>query len=70
MMRRGGGERASLGEGRFRCRHKSASFDRTLCGCGSMHDYCDDCGAALGCPLDKDWPLQTASDAACHAAYP
>lgn len=35
------------------CPHESASFDRSLCACGWMHDYCDDCGAAIGCELDE-----------------
>jgi hypothetical protein len=36
------------------CKHdRSASFDRSLCACGWMHDYCDDCGSALYCELDR-----------------
>lgn len=34
------------------CGGKSFSFDRSLCACGSMHNYCDDCGTADGCSLD------------------
>ena len=33
------------------------SFDRSLCACDSMHDYCEDCGHALNCPLDDPDPL-------------
>jgi len=40
----GGGEK---------CEHRDTSFSRTLCACGAMHDYCDDCGRALFCPLDE-----------------
>lgn len=29
------------------------NFDRSLCACGSMHDYCNGCGSAYDCPLDK-----------------
>jgi hypothetical protein len=30
-------------------------FDRSLCACGSMHDYCDDCGWPLtGCDSVRD----------------
>jgi hypothetical protein len=49
------------------CEHRSASFDRTLCACGAMHEYCDDCGMALGCSLDESmdstWPQLLASGA-------
>lgn len=32
-------------------------FDRTLCGCGAMHSYCDTCGERDDpCPLDDDPP--------------
>lgn len=30
-----------------RCAHESTHFDRTLCACGAMHTYCDDCGHAI-----------------------
>ena len=29
------------------CVHESQHFDRSLCACGSMHTYCNDCGAQL-----------------------
>jgi hypothetical protein len=28
------------------------SFDRSICACGSMHNYCNQCGAAHECPFD------------------
>ena len=43
------------------CRHESCSFDRSVCACGSMHDYCDECGAAMNCPLDKEPQEQSAA---------
>lgn len=37
------------------CSHESQHFDRSLCGCGTMHTYCNDCGEVLdGCPLDDE----------------
>lgn len=36
------------------CLHASTHFDRSLCACGVMHTYCDDCGAVVdGCSLDE-----------------
>ena len=33
------------------CPHEDTWFDRTLCACGMMHTYCDDCGRVMGwCP--------------------
>ena len=38
------------------CRHEATWFDRSLCACGVMHTYCEDCGLAVdGCDYD---PLQ------------
>lgn len=37
------------------CRHDWTHFDRDLCACGSMHEYCDTCGEALDCALDDPW---------------
>lgn len=36
----------------YNCRHDWTHFSRDYCACGSMHDYCDTCGEALGCELD------------------
>ena len=33
------------------CTHSTTEFDRSICACGSMHDYCRNCGLSLGCPL-------------------
>lgn len=30
-----------------KCVHENAGFDRTVCGCGSMHYYCNTCGKQL-----------------------
>lgn len=30
------------------CDHSEEWFDRTVCACGSMHNYCADCGALVG----------------------
>lgn len=38
----------------YDCRHDWTHFSRTLCECGSMHDYCDTCGEALGCEFNKE----------------
>lgn len=46
------------------CKHESCSFDRSVCACGSMHDYCDECGAAMDCPLDA----QTQEPSAAYEA--
>lgn len=35
------------GTTRSECAHRSTHFDRSLCACGSMHTYCDDCGQAV-----------------------
>lgn len=43
------------------CKHESCSFDRSVCACGSMHDYCDECGAAMDCPLDNEPQEQSAA---------
>lgn len=34
------------------CEHRNVHFDRSLCACGEMHHYCDDCGFPLDCPID------------------
>jgi hypothetical protein len=36
----------------YNCRHDWTHFDKDLCACGSMHEYCDTCGEALDCALD------------------
>lgn len=38
----------------YDCRHDWTHFSRSFCACGSMHDYCDTCGEALGCELNKE----------------
>lgn len=36
------------------CRHTDNHFDRSLCACGAMHFYCNDCGEVLDdCPYDR-----------------
>lgn len=35
------------------CEHHDTHFDRTLCACGAMHEFCNDCGKALFCPWDE-----------------
>lgn len=40
------------GEPVVACAHSSVSFDRSLCACGEMHNYCDDCGRPIGCRLE------------------
>jgi hypothetical protein len=37
------------------CRHDWTHFDRDLCACGSMHEYCDTCNEALDCALDDPY---------------
>lgn len=39
----------------YDCRHDWTHFSRDYCACGSMHDYCDTCGEALGCEFETDW---------------
>ena len=36
------------------CEHRNIHFDRSLCACGAMHNYCDDCGSVLDCELDDE----------------
>lgn len=38
----------------YDCRHDWTHFSRSFCACGSMHDYCDTCGEALGCEFNKE----------------
>lgn len=38
----------------YDCRHDWTHFSRSLCACGSMHDYCDTCGEALGCKFNEE----------------
>lgn len=38
----------------YDCRHDWTHFSRTICACGSMHDYCDTCGEALGCRYNDE----------------
>lgn len=49
---------ACFASGPETCQHHSTSFDRSFCGCGSMHDYCETCGKAIGCPLDDPGPKE------------
>lgn len=35
------------------CEHRLTHFDRSVCACGSMHDYCDDCGVPIDCPYNS-----------------
>lgn len=45
----------------YDCRHDWTHFSRSVCACGSMHDYCDTCGEAVdNCPyaLDIDSPYR------------
>jgi hypothetical protein len=37
----------------YDCRHDWTHFSRTLCACGSMHDYCDTCDEALDCEFNE-----------------
>jgi hypothetical protein len=37
------------------CRHDWTHFNRDLCACGSMHEYCDTCSEALDCALDDPY---------------
>lgn len=36
-----------------RCGADDWHFDRTICACGVMHDYCGECGFPSECPLDE-----------------
>lgn len=38
----------------YDCRHDWTHFSRDYCACGSMHDYCDTCGEALGCKYNEE----------------
>ena len=51
------------------CPHESASFDRSVCACGSMHDYCDDCGEAIDCPMGPPASTATASPTYSNDSY-
>lgn len=36
------------------CAHADQHFDRSLCACGAMHTYCNDCGINLDeCPYEE-----------------
>lgn len=39
------------------CKHHDVRFDRTLCACDTMHNYCGDCGKVL-----DDCPYEDAED--------
>lgn len=45
---------------------KGFSFDRSLCACGAMHDYCEDCGLPLDCPYSQPEVRRIDSAASLH----